>query len=298
MSQAKVLRAGFIHLANEMTTMICTQSKEFATRRQHLDCYFSDVSQTALLSAEDEQDLAQRIQEGDYEAREEMVRANLRLVVKIAKRYVGRGVDLDDLIAEGNLGLVHAVEYFDPAVGVRFATYAQYWIKQSIDRLIKNSGKSIRIPSYMHQMVRNWNNATRELELELARTPTHEETAERLGLSAAKLVHIVEAIRIFNASPQPQSEEVNTSLASLLIDPRSSNTAETEAKEQVDRVLACVDSMADPRAKAVLRMRFGLDGKEPMVLREIGQALGVTRERVRQIETLALATLREKLGDA
>ena len=278
--------------------MICTQSQEFATRHQNLDRYFTDVSRTSLLNAGDELDLGRRIQGGDYEAREQMVRANLRLVVKIAKRYVGRGVDLDDLVAEGNLGLVHAVEYFDPEVGVRFSTYSQYWIKQSMERVIKNSGKSIRIPSYMHQMVKNWNAATRELEFELNRTPTHEETAERLGLSSAKLSHLVEAIRIFNGVPQREGEEVNSSLANLLVDHRKSNSAEAEAKEQVDRVLGCVDGMTDPRAKAVLRMRFGLDGREPMVLREIGQALGLTRERVRQIEGDALGMLRAKLGDA
>ena len=170
--------------------MICTQSKEFATRRQHLDCYFSDVSQTAcfLSRRETRQELAQRIQAGDYEAREEMVRANLRLVVKIARsayRIRPRGGSLADRIAEGNLGLVHAVEYFDPEVGVQFRNLFTILIKQSIDRLIKNSGKSIRIPSYMHQMVRNWNAATckNSNHKELDRTPTHEETS-RTGLDS------------------------------------------------------------------------------------------------------------------
>ena len=276
--------------------MICTQNREYAARPQMLDRYFSDVSRTSLLNAGEEIELGRRIQEGDYEAREHMVQANLRLVVKIAKRYLGRGVDLDDLIAEGNLGLMHAVEYFDPEVGVRFSTYSQYWIKQSIDRLIKNSGKSIRIPSYMHQMVKNWNAATRELEFELDRSPTHEETAERLGLSAAKLKHIVEAIRVYNAGPHQQGDEVCTSLADLLVDHRDAN--QSEASEEVQRVLNCVEHMTDPRAKSVLRMRFGLNGKEPMVLREIGLALGLTRERVRQIECEALALLRDNLGDA
>jgi RNA polymerase primary sigma factor len=260
-----------------------------------LDRYFRDVGRTGLLGPEQETELGLRVQEGDHEAREKMVEANLRLVVKIARRYLGRGVDLDDLIAEGNLGLMHAVEYFDPEVGVRFSTYAQYWIKQSMDRLIKNSGKSIRIPSYMHQMVKNWNAATRALEYELDRTPTHQETSERLGLSPAKLKHILEAIRVFNSGPQQSGEEVQTSLADLVVDHRRTNNSDGE--EEVQRVLHCVDSIEDERAKAVLRMRFGLGGREPMVLREIGVALGLTRERVRQIEFEALALLREKLGD-
>jgi RNA polymerase primary sigma factor len=183
-------------------------------------------------------------------------------------------------------------------VGVRFSTYSQYWIKQSIDRLIKNSGKTIRIPSYMHQMVKSWNAATRKLEYELDRTPTHEETAARLGLSPAKLKHIVEAIRVYNAGPQQSGDEVQTSLADLVVDHRDGGEMETEAGEEVDRVLNCVEAMTDPRAQAVLRMRFGLNGHEPMVLREIGQALGLTRERVRQIECEALAQLRENLVDA
>ncbi len=278
--------------------MICTQTRESAVPPQMLDQYFRDASRTSLLSAEEETELGRRVQEGDYEAHEQMVRANLRLVVRIAKRYLGRGMDLDDLIAEGNLGLLHAVEYFDPEIGVRFSTYSQYWIKQSIDRLIKNSGKSIRIPSYMHQMVKNWNAATRELEHELDRTPTHQETAERLGLSAAKLKHILNAITIYNAGPQQRGEEVQTSLADLVVDQCSGIGADSEKGEELNRVLECVEAMADPRAKAVLRMRFGLEGHEPMVLREIGQALGLTRERVRQIEFDALAKLREKLGDA
>ena len=278
--------------------MMCTATPTYALSSgpQTLDCYFRDVSRTGLLSADQELDLGRRIQEGDYAAREQMVEANLRLVVKIAKRYLGRGVDLDDLIAEGNLGLVHAAEYFDPEVGVRFSTYCQYWIKQSIDRLIKNCGKSIRVPSYMHQMVKNWNQATRELERLTGSMPTPEDTAAHLGLSAAKLKHIIEAIRVFNSGPGQSGEEVRTTLADIIVDHRASGS-EMEASEELQRVLDCVAGLKDERARAVLQMRFGLDGREPMVLREVGLALGLTRERVRQIEVNALTTLRESLSD-
>jgi RNA polymerase primary sigma factor len=274
--------------------MMATATYELSTRPFAIERYFRDVSRTGLLNATEELELGRRIQDGDYEAREQMIESNLRLVVKIAKRYQGRGIDMDDLIAEGNLGLMHAAEYYDPEVGVRFSTYCQYWIKQSIDRLIRNCGKSIRIPSYMHQMVRNWNKAARELECQTGTTPTPEEIAERLGLSPAKLKHIVEAIRIFNAGPQQAGEDVRTSLAELVIDHRSSASG-MEAGEELQRLLQLVKDLPDVRARTVLQMRFGLDGREPMVLREVGEELGLTRERVRQIESNALQLLREKL---
>jgi RNA polymerase primary sigma factor len=301
-SKEKYFRAGRKYLArircswlrNDGLPMTSSQTFEISARPQNLDCYFREVGRTSLLNAEEELELGRRIQKGDFVARERMVSANLRLVVKIAKRYLGRGVELDDLISEGNLGLVHAAEYYDPEVGVRFSTYCQYWIKQSMDRLIKNSGKSIRIPSYMHQMVKNWNIAARDLERELGRKPNPEETAKRLGLSALKLKHLVEAIRIYNATPQQQGEEVRTSLAEMIADHRIEGST-MEASEELQRVLRCVDSLPDERARAVLRMRFGLNGHKPMVLREVGGKLGLTRERVRQIENQALALLRERL---
>lgn len=261
-----------------------------------LHTYFHDVGSTALLTAEQEAELARLVQDGDYAAREEMVRANLRLVVKLAKENMGRGLDLEDMIAEGNLGLMHAVEYFDPAVGVRFSTYAKYWIKEAIDRCIKNTGRTIRIPSYMHQTVKNWNDTSRKLEYDLGRTPTAQEIGKAMGLSALKLKNIVEAIRIYNAAPKPQGEEVTTSLADLAVDESESGAAGLEAGEEVERVLGLIDRMTDEKAKMVLKLRFGLSGKEPMLLREVGKALGMTRERARQIESRALAALREGLG--
>jgi RNA polymerase primary sigma factor len=278
--------------------MTCTAMRNKSTTLNQFDNYFRDVGDRALLTAEEETFLGQRVQEGDPEAREEMIRANLRLVVKIAKQSMGRGGDFGDMISDGNLGLMHAVEYFDPNLAIRFATYAKFWIKESINRGLRNTSRTIHIPTYMHQLVSTWNRASDALENELGRLPSREEIGERLGLSQNKIKHIAEAIRIHNASPKPEGDEMKTSLADLAVDKRESNATGLEVGEEVERVLSLVDQMTDERAKMVLRMRFGLGGKKPMTLQQVGEVVGITRERVRQIEFTALAELRRLLGDA
>src|SRR5215467_13231823 len=167
-----------------------------------LETYLREINETPLLSAEEEKELAQRIEEGDSEARDHMVRANLRLVVNIARSYMGKGLGLQDLIAEGNLGLLRAVEGFDPSMNTRFSTYASYWIKQSIKRAVINTGKTIRIPAYMNELLVKWRRATSRLQDELGRLPTQEEIAQSLNLPRKKLNIIKKAIRIYNATPQ------------------------------------------------------------------------------------------------
>src|SRR5829696_4950448 len=162
-----------------------------------LETYLREINETPLLNADEEKMLARRIEEGDSEARDRMVRANLRLVVNIARSYTGKGLSLQDLIEEGNLGLLRAVEGFDPAMGTRFSTYASYWIKQSIKRALINSAKTIRIPAYMVELLSKWRRASARLTEELGRTPTPEEIARVLGLPRKKLSIIKKAIRIY-----------------------------------------------------------------------------------------------------
>ncbi|MAR10540.1 MAG: RNA polymerase subunit sigma [Blastopirellula sp.] len=281
-----------------------TLPKERTNKRQSssslqtpLETYLREINETALLTAQDERDLANAIAQGDVRARDRMVRANLRLVVNIARGYTGKGLSLQDLIEEGNLGLLRAVEGFDPNVGTRFSTYASYWIKQSIKRALINSAKTIRIPAYMVELLSKWRRANTRLTEELGRTATPEEIARVLGLPKKKLPIIKKAIRIYNSTPQTDQADAGWSLGEIVMDERL-KTPEEELLEHdaLRRVMEMIGDMGE-REATVLRMRFGLHGTEPHTLKEIGEQLGLTRERVRQIETEALARLADGLKD-
>ena len=269
--------------------------RPLASVQSPLETYLREINETSLLSADDEHELAVAIGGGDVQARDRMVRANLRLVVNIARGYTGKGLGLQDLIEEGNLGLLRAVEGFDPGVGTRFSTYASYWIKQSIKRALINTAKTIRIPAYMVELLSKWRRATNRLAEELGRTPTPEEIARVLGLPRKKLPIIKKAIRIYNLTPQTDQAEAGWSLGEMIQDERV-RTPDTEMVENDNlvHVMRQLETM-DAREATVLRMRFGLDGHEPRTLKEIGESLGLTRERVRQIETEALGKLAESL---
>ena len=260
-----------------------------------LETYLREINQTDLLTAAQEKDLALAIGRGDVRARDHMVRANLRLVVNIARGYTGKGLPLPDLIEEGNLGLLRAVEGFDPTMGTRFSTYASYWIKQSIKRALINSAKTIRIPAYMVELLSKWRRASIRLTEELRRAPTHEEVARVLGLPKKKLPIVKKAIRISNSTPQSDQPEAGWSLGEMVEDERLKNPEDVMLEtDTLEHALQLLDEM-DPREATVLRMRFGLDNREPHTLKEIGEALSLTRERVRQIETEALGRLHANL---
>jgi RNA polymerase primary sigma factor len=260
-----------------------------------LEHYLRQSSQAPLLSAEEEARLAARVTEGDSEARDQLVRANLRLVVNIARTYTGKGLSLDDLIEEGNLGLLRAIEGFDPSMPTRFTVYASYWIKQSIKRALVNTVKTIRIPAYMIELLARWRRATAKLQEELGRTPTQEEVAQALHLPKKKLNIIKKAIRVYNAAPEPGQPEPGETLEETLLDANTrAPDAEMVESDDLQHVLAALDKM-DKREATVLRMRFGLGDEEPKTLAEVGERLGLTRERVRQIECEALSKLSESL---
>ena len=262
-----------------------------------LETYLREINETALLTADEEKQLARQIAVGDVEARDRMVRANLRLVVNIARGYTGKGLGLQDLIEEGNLGLLRAVEGFDPDVGTRFSTYASYWIKQSIKRALINSAKTIRIPAYMVELLSKWRRATVRLTDELRRGPTPEEVARLLGLPKRKLPIIKKAIQIYNSTPQTDQADSGWSLSEMVTDERTRSPADELLENDVMSHIKSMMTELDEREASVLKMRFGLENTEPRTLKEIGEMLGLTRERVRQIETEALKRLGEGLRD-
>jgi RNA polymerase primary sigma factor len=277
--------------------MIRTQRSRHPSVQTPLESYLREINETPLLKAEEEKQLAYRIEDGDSEARDHLVRANLRLVVNIARSYQGKGLALQDLIAEGNLGLLRAVEGYDPSMNTRFSTYASFWIKQSMKRAVVNTAKTVRLPAYMVQLLTEWRRAGARLQEELGRAATEEEIALRMKLPKKKLSIIKKAIRIYNAGPQGEVDDTGWSIDDLAMDGVGHTPdAQMIRSDDLTQVLHLLDRL-ESREATVLRLRFGLDGQEPKTLKEIGECLDLTRERVRQIEREALGKLHAMLED-
>ena len=254
--------------------------------------YLKDIGQVPLLTTDEEPELAQKMSEGQEAAKKRLSEANLRLVVSIAKRYVGRGMLFLDLIQEGNLGLMKAVEKFDYQKGFKFSTYATWWIRQSITRAIADQARTIRIPVHMVETINRLVREQRILLQELGREPTLEELAERMGVSIERVSEIQKIAQDPVSLETPIGEEEDSHLGDFIEDDKtptaSDSVASTMLKEQIARVL---DTLT-PREEKVLRLRYGIDDGRPRTLEEVGKEFNVTRERIRQIEAKALRKLR------
>jgi len=264
--------------------------------RELIALYLQEISRVKLLTPEEEQDLARRVQAGDAEAQKRLVEANLRLVVRIARRYLHRGLSLLDLIEEGNVGLLHAARKFQPDRGTRFSTYATWWIRQAVVRALANQARTIRLPVHVELLLAQYVKQRNALTQKLGRAPTLEEVAAVMNRPAGELEEL-ESLRQQPVSlDKPTGEDGKGNLGETVADPNASAGTGLAAMLRARADLAGVLQDLPDRERTVVTLRFGLGGEEPLTLERIGQRLGLTRERVRQIESTALQHLRRLLA--
>jgi RNA polymerase primary sigma factor len=258
--------------------------------------YLREIGQIPLLTPQEEIDLAARIKKGDREAETLMIKANLRLVVKIARDYANLGLPSFDLISEGNIGLMKAVERFDPAMGGKLSTYAAWWIKQSIKRALANQSKTIRLPAYLVDKISKIRRASLQMSDELGREPTDDELAQEIGISRSKVSQL-KTVSIRPASlDAPISHDDSTELGETVGDEGAQTPFELLRDKDLRDEVSDLFEVLDDRERTIIVQRFGLDGAKPKTLEEVGKKFGVTRERIRQLQNIALAKLRRALS--
>jgi RNA polymerase primary sigma factor len=257
--------------------------------------YLREIGQVKLLTPQEEIELAARIKKGDKKAREQMIKANLRLVVKIARDYEGIGLPLLDLISEGNIGLMKAVERFDPAKGGKLSTYGSWWIKQSIKRALANQSKTIRLPVHLVDKISKMRRTALKLQEFLGREPTDEELAEEMGISALRVSQMRTAAIRPASLDAPIGDEDSNNFSEIVQDENAESPYEQLEEKTVVNMLQEMVTTLDPREATILRYRFGLDGGSEKTLEDVGAKFGVTRERVRQIQNIALKKLRKMI---
>ena len=257
--------------------------------------YLREIGQVKLLTIQEEIDLAARIKRGDKKAREHMIKANLRLVVKIAHDYENYGLPLLDLINEGNIGLMKAVERFDPAKGGKLSTYGAWWIKQSIKRALANQSKTIRLPVHLVDKIAKMRRVAMKLHEEFGREPTDEELAEEMGMTASRVAQLRTAAIRPASLDAPVGDDDSNTYSEIIADENASSPYKNLENSTVQRMLQEMVTTLDDREATILRFRFGLDGGNEKTLEEVGEKFHVTRERVRQIQNIALRKLRKMI---
>jgi RNA polymerase primary sigma factor len=257
--------------------------------------YLREIGQVKLLTPDEEIQLAARIKKGDKKAREHMIKANLRLVVKIARDYEGIGLPLLDLISEGNIGLMKAVERFDPAKGGKLSTYGSWWIKQSIKRALANQSKTIRLPVHLVDKISKMRRIGMRLQEELGREPTDEELADEMSMTATRVRQMRQAAIRPASLDAPIGDDESNNFSDVVQDENATSPYENLEDKTVTGMLQEMVKHLDEREATILRFRFGLDGGTEKTLEEVGEKFGVTRERVRQIQNLALKKLRKMI---
>ena len=258
--------------------------------------YLREIGKIPLLTPEEEAELAERIVKGDKKAKDKMVESNMRLVVSIAKRYGGRGLDFLDLIQEGNIGLLRAVEKFDPEKGFKFSTYATWWVRQAITRAIADQARTIRIPVHMVETINKVLRTTRKLTAELNREPTNEEIAKELGLEPEKVDYVMrikQDIASLDASVGREGDDEDSVLGDFVEDEERDSPEDSAANQILKEQLSEIIATLTDREQKIIRLRFGIGGGRPHTLEEVGNEFDVTRERIRQIEAKALSKLRK-----